>query len=100
MGRTITISGHSDDVINVEGNGSGIDELRPNSKGTATAVVMAEEGRAVRVTMRYKGVWTAEIGQLEEDVPLAYLALRDAHGYSVAVTIPNVISIVQERGSR
>lgn len=104
MGRTITISGHSDDTVNVEGNGSGIDELRVkhltdvggDSYAYVTAVIMAEGGRAARVTMRYKGVWTAEVGQLDEDVPLATITVREAHPYSVSVTVESVISIVQE----
>lgn len=97
MGRTITLSGHSDDIINVEGNGSGIDELHPTGDETkATAVVMAEDGKAARITMRYSGVWTAEIGQLDEDVPLATITVGDAHAYSVEVKIENAISIVQE----
>lgn len=91
MGEVITITGHSDDVVNIEGNGSGVDEAGGDD---VTVVVHGSNDNgagAVRVRMRYGrhgATWYAGIGPLDEDIPMLVTTIRSAdNGYSPQVEI-------------
>jgi hypothetical protein len=98
MGEVITITGHSDDVVNIEGNGSGIDEA---GDGAALIVLGVNDlGNAgVRVKMRYtrNGVWTAEVGPVQEGLAMLVTTIKAAdNGYSVEVSVHGAVSVIRE----
>lgn len=101
MGEVITITGHSDDVVNIEGNGSGVDEA---SEGASIIVIGSNDnGNAgVRVKMTYGGkgrpaVWSADISPVEEDMPMLVTTVRGcSNGYSPQVEIHGGKTVIVE----
>lgn len=96
--QTITITGHSDDIVNIEPAVGGLDEIGCYDKSPVLVIHAGE--KAVRLTMRYKGVWSAEVAPLAEDHPMPDVVIHAAdNGYSVAAVVPGVTSIVREAAS-
>ncbi|OPZ65197.1 MAG: hypothetical protein BWY85_00735 [Firmicutes bacterium ADurb.Bin506] len=98
MGEVITITGHSDDVVNIEGNRNGIDEA---GDGASLIILGANDQSAsagVRVQMQYtRGVWAAAISPVQEDMPmLVTLVTMADNGYSVKVEVHGGVTLVQE----
>jgi hypothetical protein len=97
MSRTITISGHSDDSIVIEGNGNGIDEIGCYGTKGESIVVTGQGGQAARLKVRYGSVWSIEAGPLDEDVPmLAVTIVGSDNGYSAKAIIEDVTTLVHE----
>lgn len=102
MGEVITITGHSDDVVNIEGNGSGVDDA---GEGASIVVLGANDKSAnagVRVVMRYgrgsAAIWTAEVGPVKEDMPMLVVVIGlDDNGYSPKVEIHGGVTAIVEQ---
>lgn len=89
----VTISGHSDDIVSIHPAVGDLDEIGCFGSDVEL-IVRGEDEDAFRLTMRYRGVWSAEIGPVDEDVPMPSIEMgADTNGYSVAVEVRNVTSI-------
>ena len=97
VGRTIQISGHSDDTIVIEGNGNGLDEIGCYGTNGENIVLTGEGGQAVRLRVRYGSVWTIEAGPVEEDTPmLAVTIVGGDNGYSAKAVVEDVTTLIHE----
>lgn len=90
--KTIVISGHSDDLVHVDG-WDAYDEFGSED---ATFVISGSDGRAVRVRIRYDGCWRIEVGHVDEDVPMLPVTIDEMHGYSARATVKDVSLVVRE----
>lgn len=65
----ITITGASDDLVEVEGC-KGADEFTYPSQGPWRGDLVAPDGAQLRVHVMFDGCWHVSVGQVDEDVSL------------------------------
>lgn len=94
----ITISGASDDLIEIEGNAPGCDEYNvPDGHGSF--VVTCEGGRAVRVVVTFGrgGVWAVSLAPIDDGFPMAHVHVDGGEDdRSAYVRIADVVNVVRE----
>ena len=86
---TVTISGASDDLVEIEGI-DGADEFYADSKDHWEGILEAPDGEAaiVYVDFQKNGTWTVALGQYEEDHALpSWPQSYASEGYTVIATI-------------
>lgn len=82
--KTITITGGSDDLVEVEGC-KGADEFTYPSKGPWRGDLIAPDGGQLRVHVMYDGCWHVSAGQVDDGVLLPDWPISFRQGSSYAV---------------
>lgn len=93
LANPVTISGASDDLIEIEGSAPGCDEY--NVEDAHFVLTGPAGGVRVRVWYDKDGVWAIAVRQIAEDVPMIPVALTGA-GYSVVAVVADVDLVIQE----
>lgn len=96
--RMVKFTGHSDDIINVEGRV--FDEFYVKDLGEISYGVI-DIGGKMRVHAIYDGCWSFAVGQVEEDKPLPDWPVRHmgSSGYTAVleIDIPKGVMLIQRK---